>query len=179
MTLKVLAGKAGTLALGLFLASSAPAQEEQAAAPQDPILARGAYLVTAGNCISCHTRPGGVPFTGGLAFDTPFGKLYSTNITPDDETGIGKWTAADLRRAMHEGIAPGGRNLFPAFPYTAFAKVTDEDVEAIHAYLHSLKAERYTPPRNSLAFAARWPMKVWNSCGTRVCRKKAPMRQER
>ncbi len=140
---------------GLLLASSALAQE-------DPILARGQYLATAGNCISCHTRPGGIPFTGGLAFDTPFGKLYSTNITPDDDTGIGKWTADDLRRALHEGIAPDGRNLFPAFPYTAFAKVTDEDVDAIYAYLRSLKAERYTPPSNSLAFSLRWPMKLWN-----------------
>ena len=141
--------------VGLILANSAPAQE-------DPVLARGRYLATAGNCISCHTRPGGVPFTGGVAFDTPFGRLYSTNITPDEETGIGKWSAEDLRRALHEGVAPGGRNLFPAFPYTAFAKVTDQDADAIYAYLRSLKAERYTPPGNSAAFSQRWSMKLWN-----------------
>jgi len=155
--MNTLVRKIGAIGIGLVLASSALAQEEG-----DPILARGKYLVTAGNCVSCHTRPGGVPFTGGLAFATPFGTLYSTNITPDDETGIGKWTAGDLRRALHEGIAPGGRNLFPAFPYTAFAKVTDEDADAIYAYLRSLEAERYTPPGNSPAFGARWPMKIWN-----------------
>ena len=149
--------------LGLVLASSAFAQEEPPAAPpEDPILAKGKYLVTAGNCISCHTRPGGEPFTGGLAFETPFGKLYSTNITPDEETGIGKWTAEDLRTAMHEGKAPGGRNLFPAFPYTSFTKVSDEDVDAIYAYLRSLKPEHYVPPSNAMAFSARFPMKIWN-----------------
>jgi mono/diheme cytochrome c family protein len=160
--MRALIGKMAAFAIGLALASSALAQDVPAAAPEDPIKARGKYLVSAGNCISCHTRPGGVPFTGGLAFDTPFGTLYSTNITPDDETGIGTWTAADLRRALREGIAPGGRNLFPAFPYTAFAKVTDADVDAIYAYLASLKAERYTPPANSPAFGLRWPMKIWN-----------------
>ncbi len=147
--------KTAFVAVGLFLASSALAQE-------DPVLARGRYLVAAGNCISCHTRPDGVPFTGGVAFDTPFGTLYSTNITPDDETGIGTWTADDLRRALHEGIAPGGRALFPAFPYTAFTKVTDEDVDAIYAYLRSLTAERSSAPGNSLAFGQRWPIKLWN-----------------
>lgn len=155
--------KFAALAIGLILGSSAFAQDEPPAAPpEDPILAKGKYLVTAGNCVSCHTRPDGIPFTGGLSFDTPFGKLYSTNITPDDETGIGKWTAQDLRTAMHEGIAPGGRNLFPAFPYTSFTKVSDEDVDAIYAYLRSLKPEKYTPPANAFAFSIRFPMKIWN-----------------
>jgi mono/diheme cytochrome c family protein len=124
---------------------------------------RGKYLATAGNCVSCHTRPGGLPFTGGLAFATPFGTIYSTNITPDNGTGIGKWKAEDLRRAMHEGLAPDGRRLFPAFPYTSFTKVTDADVDDIYAYLRSLKPERYTPPENSFLFRQRWPMMQWNA----------------
>src|SRR5579862_7186794 len=90
---------------------------------------RGRYLAAAGNCVSCHTRPGGTAFAGGLSFSTPFGRIYSSNITPDPNTGIGQWSAADLRRAMHEGIGRGGYHLFPAFPYTSFTKVSDEDVE--------------------------------------------------
>ncbi len=144
-------------------AAAAPAAAPPAEAPIDPQVARGKYLTDAGDCVSCHTRKGGAAFAGGLGFPTPFGTLYSSNITPDNETGIGKWTAADLRKAMHEGIAPGGKHLFPAFPYTAFTKVTDQDVEAIFAYLKTLKAETYRPPANSPAFAMRWPMAIWNA----------------
>ena len=69
---------------------------------------RGRYLANAGNCLSCHTRAGSAPMAGGVAFETPFGTVYSTNITPDRESGIGQWTAADLRRAMHEGVDRDG-----------------------------------------------------------------------
>ena len=147
-------------------AATPPAAEPAAAAaeaPVDPQVARGKYLADAGDCVSCHTRKGGTPFTGGVAFPTPFGAIYSTNITPDNETGIGTWTAADLRRAMHEGIAPGGKHLFPAFPYTAFTKVTDQDVDAIFAYLRTLKPESYRPPSNGVLFTMRWPMAIWNA----------------
>lgn len=143
-----------------------PAATAPAAAPEAPIdsrLARGKYVADAGDCISCHTRKGGTPFTGGVAFPTPFGNIYSSNITPDTETGIGKWTAADLRRAMHEGVAPGGKHLFPAFPYTAFTKVTDQDVDALFAYLRTLKSESYRPPSNGVLFTMRWPMAIWNA----------------
>jgi mono/diheme cytochrome c family protein len=123
---------------------------------------RGQYLARAGNCVSCHTRAGGEPFTGGVAFKTPFGVIYSTNITPDNETGIGRWTAADLRRAMHEGIARDGSRLFPAFPYTSYTKVTDADVDDISAYLRTLTPVNYTPPSNGMIFYFRWPLAVWN-----------------
>ena len=139
------------------------AAAEGGPSPPSSAIDRGKYLATAGNCISCHTRPGGLPFTGGRAFVTPFGTIYSTNITPDNTTGIGKWKAADLRRAMHEGMAPEGRPLFPAFPYTSYTKVTDADVNDIYAYLRSLKPERYTPPENSILFRQRWPMTLWNA----------------
>lgn len=124
---------------------------------------RGKYLVAAGDCVSCHTRSGGVAFAGGVRFDTPYGAIYSPNITPDNETGIGRWAPQDLRLAMHEGLAPGGRHLFPAFPYDFFTKVSDNDVDAIYAYLRTLKAERYRPPRNDLLFTQRWVMALWNS----------------
>ena len=142
-------------------AAEATATDQAPVAPS--IEERGKYLATAGNCISCHTRPGGVAFTGGRPFSTPFGTLYSTNITPDNETGIGTWKAEDMRRAMHEGVAPEGRRLFPAFPYTSFTKVTDADVDAIYAYLRSLQPVRYTPPDNGILFWQRWPMRLWNA----------------
>jgi len=133
-----------------------------APAPADTPAARGKYLADAGNCVSCHTPPGGAAFAGGLGFTTPLGTIYSSNITPDNATGIGQWTAADLRRAMHEGIGRGGYHLFPAFPYTSFTKVTDEDVDAIYVYLRTLAPVRHTPPANSLLFRLRWGMSVWN-----------------
>jgi len=128
-----------------------------------PDVERGRYLAAAGNCISCHTRPNGEPFAGGVQFQTPMGLIYSTNITPDAETGIGRWRELDLMRAMHEGIAPDGRRLFPAFPYTSFTKVTDDDVKAIHAFLKTLKPVRYSPPPNGIAFQQRWALRIWNS----------------
>lgn len=129
----------------------------------DP-LARGEYLAVAANCAACHTEDGGTPFVGGRPFETDFGTIYSTNITPDVETGIGSWTDADFLRAMHEGIAKDGTRLYPAFPYAAYTYLTDEDVLAIKAYLFSIPAVKYTAPENTL----RWPynqrglMAIWS-----------------
>jgi mono/diheme cytochrome c family protein len=134
-----------------------------AAAPLDTAASRGRYLADAGNCVSCHTLPGAMPFSGGVRFETPFGTLYSSNITPDPATGIGAWTADDLRRAMHEGIGAGGYRLFPAFPYPSFTKATDADIDAIYAYVRTLKAVRYTPPSSSFGFTQRWVMAPWNA----------------
>ena len=139
------------------------ALSEEPGAPIPSPAERGKYLTDAGNCFSCHTKPGGAPFAGGLAFDTPFGTIYSPNITPDPLTGIGQWTALDLRRAMHEGLGKDGIRLFPAFPYTSYSKVTDQDVDAIYAYLRTLKPVRYTPPANGLLFSMRWPLALWNA----------------
>jgi mono/diheme cytochrome c family protein len=127
------------------------------------IVARGKYLVAAGDCVSCHTRRDGEAFAGGVGLETPLGTIYSSNLTPDNETGIGTWTAADLRSAMHEGIGRDGRRLFPAFPYTSFTKVSDLDVDAIYAYLRTLKAVRYSPPHNGILFTQRWVMAIWNA----------------
>jgi mono/diheme cytochrome c family protein len=126
------------------------------------LVERGRYLATAANCASCHTRPGGTPFSGGVAFETPFGTLYSSNITQDAERGIGKWTLQDLRRALHEGISAKGYRLFPAFPYTSFTKITDRDVSAIYAYLRTVTADTYSPPANGVLFRERWAMAFWN-----------------
>ncbi len=98
---------------------------------------------------------------GGVAFETPFGVVYSTNITSDRETGIGQWSAADLRRAMHEGLDRDGSSLIPAFPYTSFTKVSDADVADIYAYLRTIPAVRYSPPDNGLLLRMRWGVSLW------------------
>lgn len=133
-----------------------------ASGAQDALIERGRYLATAANCAACHSRPDGAPFAGGVPFVTPMGTIYSTNITPDPDIGIGGWSAADLRRALHEGIAPSGRHLFPAFPYPSFTRISDEDADAIYAYLRSLEPQRYAPPPNGLLFRQRWAMRLWN-----------------
>jgi mono/diheme cytochrome c family protein len=99
---------------------------------------RGQYLAAVGDCYACHTVRGSPPYAGGLDIPTPFGKLYTPNITPDKETGIGTWTADDFWRAMHEGKSKDGSFLYPAFPYTNYTKVTREDSDAIYAYLMTL-----------------------------------------
>lgn len=98
----------------------------------------GEYLVKAGDCIACHTEPGGKPFAGGLAIKTPFGTIFSQNITPDKKTGIGSWSDKDFLRAMKHGVSPDGSYYFPVFPYPYFNKMTDEDVLAIKAYLFAM-----------------------------------------
>lgn len=128
-------------------------------------IARGRALVTAGDCVACHTAPGGAPFAGGLALQTPFGVIMTPNITPDNATGIGSWSANDLARAMHEGRRPGGTYLYPAFPYPYYTKVAHADVEAIYAYLRSLPAVANSVNRNTLPFPfnIRLSMSGWNA----------------
>jgi mono/diheme cytochrome c family protein len=126
---------------------------------------QGHYLVQAANCISCHTAPGGAPFAGGQAFQTTYrflGNIYSSNITPDRDTGLGAWTENDFIQAMRLGIAPHGRHLFPAFPYTSFTKLTDTDLKAIYAYLRTVPVVHARPPDNSFWFRQRWVMALWN-----------------
>jgi mono/diheme cytochrome c family protein len=98
----------------------------------------GEYLARAGDCIACHTARGGEPFAGGLAMPTPFGTLYTPNITPDPETGIGKWTADDFYRALHDGKSKDGTLLYPAFPFPSYTRVTRADSDAIFAYIRSV-----------------------------------------
>jgi mono/diheme cytochrome c family protein len=125
------------IALALFLGF--PWEREQrgrAPGGADPKL--GEYLVRAGNCYSCHTAHGGMPYAGGRAIATPYGTLYSSNITPDPDTGLGKWSSDDFWRALHEGKSRDGSFLYPAFPYWAYTKVTREHADAIYAYLRSI-----------------------------------------
>src|SRR5271155_4991520 len=119
---------------------------------------RGRYLAQAADCQVCHTTAGGQPFAGGRAFKTPFGVLYSPNITADRDTGIGAWTDAEFIRAVHKGIARNGERLYPAFPYESSTLIADDDVRAIKAYLFSLPIAHGAPPPNALAFPfnQRW-----------------------
>ena len=127
------------------------------------LVTRGKYLTQAADCEVCHTREGGQRFAGGLAFKTPFGVLYSPNITPDRETGIGTWSDADFLRAVHDGVAKDGKGLYPAFPYESYTLIADDDVLAIKAYLFSLQSVRTTVPPNGLKFPfnQRWLMRIW------------------
>lgn len=126
---------------------------------------RGRYLAAAGNCVSCHTAEDGQAFAGGVEFATPFGTLYSTNITPDPQTGIGNWTQQQFARALREGVRPSGEHLYPAFPYTAFTRISDEDIAALFAYLRSLQPVTRAGAQNRLRFPfnQRWTIGLWKS----------------
>lgn len=147
--------------LGGILVLQPPAAS--ADAPGDSAVERGRYLAAVGNCLSCHTRHGGAPFAGGVAFHTPFGTVYSTNITPEPETGIGRWSEEDFVRALREGVRPDGEHLYPVFPYTAFTKVTDEDAAALYAYLRTVEPVRSVARANELRFPfnRRWLLGLW------------------
>jgi len=116
------------------------------------LVARGAELAAIGNCGVCHTAPGGKPFAGGLAIPTPFGTIYSTNITPDPDTGIGRWSEAAFIRSMREGVDREGRHLYPAFPYDHFTRVTDEDDKALYAFLMTREPIKAEARQNDLRF---------------------------
>lgn len=129
------------------------------------LIERGEYLARAADCMVCHTAPGGKEYTGGFAFKLPFGTLYSTNITPDKDTGIGNYTDQQFLDAMHRGIRRDGARLYPAMPYTSYTYMTDADALAIKAYLFSLAPVRATPPDNTLMFPfdQRWAMAFWSA----------------
>lgn len=117
---------------------------------------RGRYLALAGDCASCHTAKGGKPFAGGVAVPTPFGTIYGANITPDKETGIGKWSRDDFYNALHSGVDRDGKHLYPAFPYPWFTRMTRSDVEAIKAFLDTVEPVHQRPPPPELP----WPLSV-------------------
>lgn len=121
-------------------------------------ITRGEYLTKAGDCIACHTNTpkNGIPFAGGLPMETPFGTIYAPNITPDNETGLGKWSDDDFIKAMRTGISPSGKHYYPAFPYLYFKNVTIEDIKAIKAYLDSIPAVRQENLKNTLVWPFNW-----------------------
>src|SRR5579872_2777857 len=126
---------------------------------------RGRYLAAVADCAACHTAPGGRPFAGGLALRTPFGTLVTPNITPDPETGIGDWTKDEFVAAMHDGRGHNGKRLYPAMPYPAYTKMSDDDVLAIRAYLGTVAPVRNEANSNRLSFPfnIRLTMVFWNA----------------
>jgi mono/diheme cytochrome c family protein len=129
------------------------------------LIERGAYLAKAADCMVCHTTRDGQEYAGGLAFKLPFGTLYSTNITPDKETGIGNYSDQDFLNAIHRGIREDGARLYPAMPFTSYTYMTDADALAIKAYLFSLPPVHAPDPENTLTFPfnQRWAMSFWSA----------------
>ncbi|MCO4856443.1 c-type cytochrome [Herbaspirillum sp. WGmk3] len=126
---------------------------------------RGRYVARLGDCVACHTQDKRKPMAGGLALETPFGKLYSTNITPDRQTGIGQYSFAQFDRVMREGVTADGRHLYPAMPYPSYAKMSEEDMRALYVYLMQAVKPLALPNRPlemSFPFNQRWGMALWN-----------------
>lgn len=156
MTRTVLSGVA-PVALALTTLSAQAADEAT--------VQRGEYLARAADCVACHLdENGGKPFAGGRGFKLPFGMLYSPNITPDKETGIGTWSDDDFVSAMQEGVGKDGKHYYPAFPYTSYTLMSREDILAIKAYLFSLEPIRQPNKENDISFPfnQRWGMMFWN-----------------
>jgi mono/diheme cytochrome c family protein len=132
-------------------------------------LSKGEYLARASDCIVCHTLPEGRPYAGGLKMNSPVGAIYTTNITPDPDTGIGKYSFEDFEAALRKGIARDGRRLYPAMPYPSYARLTDEDVRALYDFfMHEVKPVRQQATPDDLAWPMnmRWPLAFWNWIGT-------------
>ena len=161
------AALAGTVA-ALNLRDESPVTDDAppaagAAAPE--LLARGEYLARAGNCIGCHTLRGGVPYAGGRGIETPFGTVFSSNLTPDADTGLGAWNASHFWRALHNGRSRDGRLLYPAFPYTHYTRVTRADSDALFAFLRSLPPTRAPQRTHALRFPydSQAALAVWRA----------------
>ena len=154
------AGALALLGAGAILwpvkASIAPIPRPAADTFSAETIERGRVLAAAGDCAVCHTTAGGAENAGGFAMETPFGTVYSTNITPDVETGIGAWSYPAFARAMRHGISRDGRHLYPAFPYTSFTKMSDADIQALYAYLMAQPAVKAKPPETKLAAPYSW-----------------------
>jgi mono/diheme cytochrome c family protein len=151
--------------LATALWCAAFASRECTAAPDDEIIARGRALTIAGDCASCHTADPAKPFGGGKRIETPFGAVFTPNLTPDRDTGIGGWSDEDFVRALRSGVSPTGARYYPAYPYPSFTKLIRDDILAIRAYLATLAPVSNKAPPPEL----RWPlnyrvlMRAWNA----------------
>lgn len=152
--------------LAAFLATRPRSEDDKPAMVSSPeLVARGGYLVRAGSCRACHTLPDGTPFAGGRGIPTPFGTIYTTNLTPDPDTGLGAWSADDFWRALHEGVSRDGSLLYPAFPYPNYTRVRREDSDAIFAWLRTLPAVRSPakPPEMRFPYDKRALLAGWRA----------------
>ncbi|APA89837.1 c-type cytochrome (plasmid) [Paraburkholderia sprentiae WSM5005] len=159
-------GSAGEPAAADTSAARGVAQASPDAAGLEPSqLARGEYLAKAADCAGCHTAPqGGAPYAGGVGMVSPFGTIVTSNITPDPQYGIGRYTYEDFERALRKGVARGGKRLYPAMPYVSFSKLSDEDVRALYLFmLHGVAPVATPTPRSDVAFPfnQRWALRFW------------------
>ncbi len=138
-----------------------PVQQVTASAEQ---IARGRYLAQAADCAACHTASGGAPLAGGYPLDTPFGTIYGSNLTPSADHGIGRWSKDDFFLALTQGVAPGGRHLYPAMPYTSYKGMSRQDADDIYAYLMTRPAVDVAIPANEMPFPFNQRMALigWN-----------------
>lgn len=135
-----------------------------ATASDNELVLRGEYLARAGDCVACHTAKGGQPFAGGLPMATPIGTIYSTNITPDKQTGIGNYSYDDFAKAVRQGIAKNGDTLYPAMPYPSYAVISDQDTKALYAYfMHGVAGVEQQNKAVDIAWplSMRWPLAIW------------------
>ena len=159
----------GPIAFALLLASSpfhgALGADDVKADPDGDAIARGKYVAIAGDCAGCHTRDGGEAYAGGQAIESPLGTLYTANVTPDAETGIGSWTEEDFRRVLWHGRDDEGRYVYPAMPFDSYTKLSERDVADLWAYFRSLEPVSYTPPENDMVFPAniREGLALWQA----------------
>ncbi|MBA4112840.1 MAG: alcohol dehydrogenase [Verminephrobacter sp.] len=155
---------AALVALNLRGEAPLPATTEEVPATAAQV-ARGAYLARVGSCAGCHTARGGAAYAGGRGIETPFGKVFAGNLTPDVATGLGAWSSADFWRALHHGRSRDGRLLYPAFPYPNYTQVTREDSDALYAYLRSLPAvaQPRTPHALRFPFSTQAALAVWRA----------------
>jgi alcohol dehydrogenase (quinone), cytochrome c subunit len=153
-------GRTASLCAIIALLAAAPAARADEAAPS-----KGEYVARAADCVACHSVPGGKAFAGGLKMGSPVGNIYSTNITPDPDTGIGGYSLDDFDRAVRHGVAKDGHRLYPAMPYPSYAKLTDDDVKALYDFF-----SKEVPPvhqanhANEIPYwlSFRWPLMIWN-----------------
>ena len=159
--------RALAVSLGLLALAAGSQALSQSSAPGPPspgLLAEGRRLAVLGDCEGCHDRPGGAPFAGGYPLATPFGTVYSANITSDPAAGLGAWSEADFYRAMHQGLGARHEHLYPAFPYPYFTRMPRADVDALWAYLRTVPPSPDRPPPNRLVFpvSIRAIVGLWN-----------------
>jgi mono/diheme cytochrome c family protein len=143
----------------LLLGAGSPAHAQQT--PTN----KGEYLARAGDCVACHSAKGGKAFAGGLAMGTPMGTIYTTNITPDPETGIGNYSLEDFDRAVRSGVAKDGHHLYPAMPYPSYAKITDDDLKDLYTFfMKDVPAVKQPNKPNEIPWylSPRWPLAIWN-----------------
>jgi mono/diheme cytochrome c family protein len=168
-TLLALLGLGVLVFLGALIFALLPTHTRQIAASEAAgsdaaAIERGRYLAVAADCTACHTAPGGKPFAGGLAIDSPLGAIYSTNITPHLESGIGKFTLDDFDRAVRHGIDDEGVTLYPAMPYPSYASMSDADIAALYTYfMHGVEPAASTEHPNAIPWplSIRWPVAIW------------------